>query len=305
MSEGGSVLITGAHGFVGARSARRLLNEGYRVRGLVRRPEPIEGVELFVGDISDPATVAAATRGVDSVVHCVADFGNDVEAARKVNVEATQRLAEAALKAGCRRFVHLSTCGVYALDGLELVDESTPTFAYDEENPLVYGMTKAEGERVLIEVAACGLPTVVLRPPNILGADVLNAWSFHIAHRIKEGKLAIFGNGDNTWPYVHIDNLLDAILLSLRLPEAAGRSYTVVDGHTTWGDYARIFASWLGVDLLQRETANIYDHFRGRFALDRIREELGYVPRKSFEDAVAETRAFLEQQGVLAPDIGA
>jgi nucleoside-diphosphate-sugar epimerase len=298
------VLVTGAHGFIGAHLVERLLVEGYVVRALVRRADAVAGAELVVGDVADAAVVDEATRGADAVVHCAANFDDDFGEATRVNVTGTRLLAEAALAHACRRFVHVSTCGVYALDGLELVDESTPLWPFDAESPLVYGVTKAEGERALQEVAALGLPTVVLRPPNVLGADPSNPFALRIAELVRDGGVALPGAGDNTWPYVHVDNLLDVILLALRRPEAVGRSYSVVDGHTTWGGYVGIFASWLGVSLGQRDVRSVYDTFRGRFSTTRLRDELGYAPRLSFDDAMAATRALLEDSGVVEPADG-
>lgn len=240
-----------------------------------------------------------AVDGVDAVVHCVADFGSDFEQAKRVNVDGTRYLAEAALRQDCERFVHLSTCGVYDLVGRELVEETTPIWAWDSTSELVYGVTKAQAERELHRVAAEGLGVVILRPPNVLGPDELNSWSYHIALRARAGELAIGGDGRYTWPYVVIDNRLDAILLALEHPRAIAETYTVVDGHTTWGAYAGIFAEWVGMPLVARELRAPYDLFEGRFSTDKIRRELGYVGDKSFDEVMEETRAFLASRGVL------
>jgi nucleoside-diphosphate-sugar epimerase len=295
------VLVTGAHGFIGARLVQRLLTGGSRVRALVRRADAVPHAEMVVGDIADPETVREATADVDAVVHCAAYDGSDFAEARHVNLDGTRALAEAALGAGCRRFVHLSTCGVYALEGLDLVDEATPMWPYDAQSPLAYGVTKAEAERALLAVAVRGLPTVVLRPPNVLGPDPLNPFALRIAELLRDGAFRLAGEGDATLPYVHVDNLLDAIETSLRRPEAVGRTYTIVDGHTTWAAYVGIVAGWLGVDVPQRDVdvRDPYDTFRGRFVTDRIRDELGYVPRLSLGDALKATRVFLEERGVV------
>jgi uncharacterized protein YbjT (DUF2867 family) len=56
---GKTALITGASGFVGGHMARRLVQEGMRVRGLVRRPVELPGVEIRYGNITDATTVEA------------------------------------------------------------------------------------------------------------------------------------------------------------------------------------------------------------------------------------------------------
>lgn len=295
------VLVTGAHGFIGGWLVERLRARGDKVRALVRRPDSIEGVELVVGDIADPDVAREAVRGVQAVVHTVAYGGSEFEEALRVNATGTRVLAEAALDAGCERFVHLSTCGVYALAGLDRVTEDTPMWPLDPESHLAYGVTKAQAERELARIAERGLPTVVLRPPNVLGPDTRNVFGYRIALVLRDGNLKVGGAGDNTWPYVHVENLLDAIELALG-SEAAGGTYTVVDGHTTWGAFVGIFADWLGVTPGTRDMKAPYDFFRGRFSTDKIQRELGYRPRRTFDDAMAATKAFLLDRGVIPHD---
>jgi nucleoside-diphosphate-sugar epimerase len=240
-----------------------------------------------------------AVAGVDAVVHTAASFESDFAAARRVNVEGSALLAEAALREGCRRFVHLSTCGAYDLVGLDVVDESTPLWRYDETSPLVYGVTKAEADRSVARAVEAGLPAVVLRFPNVLGADVDNFYAYGLPLAIRDGKVNVGGDGSNTWPVVHVGDLVEAILLALDHPRAAGGTYTVVDHHTTWGEFAGRMAAWFDVELAQRERRAPYDMFEGRFSSEKVRTELGYAPRLTYEDAMLETRRFLEEQGVL------
>src|SRR5262245_22395103 len=197
-------LITGASGFVGGRTARRLLQEGMHVRGLVRRAVELPGLEIYVGDITDAATVAPAAVGAHLVVHCAAVFRSATrEQAMRVNVEGTRIVLEAALQAGCERFIHLSTVSVHEVDGRDVVDESTPLRHAGD----VYGESKAMAEREVWAAAAKGLKVTVLRPPAILGVDPTAYWSVRMAHRIASGDFALPGDGLATLPYVHVDNL--------------------------------------------------------------------------------------------------
>jgi nucleoside-diphosphate-sugar epimerase len=295
----GAILVTGATGFVGSRVAARLADRGWRVRGLVRSASAIPGVQTVVGDMLDHASLKEAVRGVDVVVHCAVDESGDVDRGRAVNVEGTRVLAEAALAVGCRRFVHISTCGAYALEGLDVVTEDTPLWPEDRIEELTYGVTKALGEHALASVAAQGLDAVILRPPNVLGAHPRSVFCEELATRVRDGTIGYVGDGDTTWPYVHVDNLVDAIEVAIDHPVAAGRSYTVVDGHTTWRAFLEEYADWFGVTIAPRDRLSLYDDFRGRFSTDRIRSELGHAPRRTYRDAMEETRHFLEEQGIL------
>lgn len=293
-------LVTGATGFVGSRVLARWTDSGRRTRALVRDPGALTDNDRVVGDLLDHTTLERAVAGVDVVVHCAVDESDDPERARAVNEGGTRALAEAALRAGCRRFVHLSTCGVYALEGVDIVTEDTPLWPEARAEELLYGATKAMAERALQQVAAAGLGVVILRPPNILGAHPRSVFAEELLTRLRDGTVGYSGDGGNTWPYVHVDNLVAAIELAMELDLPAGRAYTVVDGHTTWREFLADHAAWLGATVRTRPPRSLYDEFRGRFSTERAREELGYEPRHSYRDALDETRGFLVQRGVVA-----
>jgi nucleoside-diphosphate-sugar epimerase len=102
--------MTGATGFVGRRTAQRLMLAGMRVRGLVRRLVELPGLERSLGDSTDAATVAPAAVGAHVVVHGAAVLHRATRAeAMRVNVEDTRIVLEAARHAGCERLIHLST----------------------------------------------------------------------------------------------------------------------------------------------------------------------------------------------------
>lgn len=293
------VLITGVTGFIGSRVAARWVERAGEVRGLVRRAATIPGVDTVVGDMLDEASLERAVAGVDVVIHAAVDEGDDPDRARRANEGGTRALARAALAAGCRRFVHISTCGVYALEGLDLVTEATPLWPEERADELLYGATKAMAERALTKVAADGLGVVILRPPNVLGAHPRSVFAEELATRVRDGAIGYALDGANTWPYVHVENLVDAIQTAVDRPVEPGRAYTVVDGHTTWRAFLETYADWFGVEVTQREARSVYDHFRGRFATDRVRAELGYAPRRSLADAMDEIRRYLEERGVV------
>jgi nucleoside-diphosphate-sugar epimerase len=123
-------------------------------------------LESYLGDITDAATVAPAAVGAHVVVHCAAVLHRATrEEAIRVNVEGTRIMLEAALHAGCERFIHLSTVFAHAVEGYDVVDEATPLRQASD----AYGESKARAEQAVWAVAAQGLQVTVLRPPAILG----------------------------------------------------------------------------------------------------------------------------------------
>jgi nucleoside-diphosphate-sugar epimerase len=162
--DGGTIVLTGATGFIGAYALRALLNRGRRIRALVRHvPDgrataPVEWVH---GDLTDPATVRGLCEGAGAVVHLASYIGGDERMCEAVNVDGTRALMAEATRAGVRRVVHLSTAAVYGAGphrGLA-VDE------VPAEPVSAVSRTRLAGEAYAREAGA-----VVLRPGIVLGA---------------------------------------------------------------------------------------------------------------------------------------
>jgi uncharacterized protein YbjT (DUF2867 family) len=151
------VLVTGGTGFVGPHVLHTLRARDMPVRALVRKSARTSqlaawGVELAVGDVTDPASLQAACDGVDAVVHLVAIIKGRPEDFERVMADGTRNVVAAAQKAGVRRFVLASALG---LD--EQSKDAVPYFA-----------AKWAMERAVRE---SGLEHVILRPSFVFGPD--------------------------------------------------------------------------------------------------------------------------------------
>jgi nucleoside-diphosphate-sugar epimerase len=291
------VLVTGGTGFVGSRIARRLAAGGRRVRAIVRATGAPEleapGVEPIVGDFTDREVARAAARGTDAVVHCAATVGPDLETARRVNVEGTRAMVEAALEARVRRYVQISTLSVYARGSAERLDEEAPMKS--DGDP--YGWTKADADRVVLEAMRPPrrLPAVILRPGAILGVHRTSTWAVKVPERIRDRQMKLRGDGREPMPWVHVENLVDAVLLALESERAVGRVYNVVDEHVTWRAYTDEVRGWFGTEPLESiPESELGGWAMARFDAARLRDELGYRPRRTWRegmDEAAEHRA--------------
>jgi dihydroflavonol-4-reductase len=289
--DGQRILVTGPSGFVGRRVALRLADAGAEVVALVRRPgstrlTDVEPVKEWVGQLADPAHVRRAAEGCDAVVHCAATAGDDWQAVRAVNRDGTRHVVEAALETGVPRLVHISTGSVYDRDDREVLDEDVP-MVEDGDDP--YAVTKAEAEREVAAGAERGLATTVLRPPAILGWAPTSTWGQRFPERIAAGELPFTPHPDHTQAWVHVDDLADAVVACLTDERAVGRTYNVVGGNGTWRGY---------IDAVRRIVGDAPDPFAGgeprppwtgRYDGSRITEELGFRPRRSFDDGLRET----------------
>lgn len=286
------VLVTGATGFVGGRIALRLRERDDEVVALVRRPsEPLQrrGVEQVDGGFD--AIETALARGVDAIVHAAATAGPDLATARAVNRDGTGRLVDAALAAGPRRFVHVSTTSVYDLDavGDTEVREDAPlvqadTTRGDGDGPSPYALTKVEAEAEVVRGATAGLSPIILRPPAVLGAGASSTWGTRVPERIRDGQ-PLPMHPAATFAWVHVEDLVDAVLRAVDTDVVT--TVNVVDGHTAAAVYYDEVRSWFpeAPPLVPGERA-----WRGRYATDRLPETLGAVPSHAFEAAMEEIR---------------
>ncbi len=260
------ILVTGATGKIGSRLAKRLASRGDQVRALVRdrvRASSMLGdpIELVEGDLLVPASLVAAVRGVDAVVHCAAFFrGATAEQAHAVNDLGTQHLARAAISAGVKRFVFTSTGLVYGPTGGRLARET------DACAPIAaYPVSKLVAERFLL--SANGLDVRVLRLPFVYGDG-----DAHIAEAVP--MMRTFPPTQRMSIGHHID-IAQAVALVLDAPSPRHRIYNVCDDEAP--DNATLFAS-AGApppDGSEPERARAFEAVMdGR----QIRDDLGFKP---------------------------
>ncbi|TKJ33619.1 NAD-dependent epimerase/dehydratase family protein [Blastococcus sp. CCUG 61487] len=180
--QGATVAATGASGNVGTALLRRLTAPGSgvaEVRGLARRmpPQvpPYDGVRWFAADLGEPGSepvLAELLDGADAVVHLAWALqpGREPERLRRVNVDGTDRVVRAALAAGVRQVLHMSSIGAYAAGAVgQRVTEDWPTTGIPSSQ---YSRDKSEAEQVvraLVEpfsstVLSIARPTLVLQP---------------------------------------------------------------------------------------------------------------------------------------------
>jgi UDP-glucose 4-epimerase len=219
----GKILVTGGAGFIGSHVVDALLARGDEVHALddlskgqvTNLPER---VPLHVLDIASGALERLfAEQRFDAVVHCAAQTNvmrslEDPGLDRRINVDGLRRVLGAAEASGCARFVFISSGG--AAYG-ETPVPATETTAPQPDNP--YGRHKVEGETI---VAASAVPGVSLRLSNVYGprqrSDAEGGVISIFADRLAAGQpLLVYGDGKQQRDFVHVDDVVSAILLAL------------------------------------------------------------------------------------------
>ncbi len=215
------VAISGGAGFLGLHLARRLVADGHRVRTLdvaaLDDAELEAEVEELRGDVRDEASARALVAGAEVLVHAAAALPilSSRRAIRSVNVDGTAAVLVAALEAGVRRAVLISSTAVYG------VPEKHPIL---EDDQLVgvghYGESKIDAERIAAEVARRGLETVIVRPKTFVGPERLGVFEI-LFDWVREGRrIPILGNGSNRYQLLAVEDLVEAVVRCFDAPVA-------------------------------------------------------------------------------------
>ncbi|MEV2255558.1 aminotransferase class I/II-fold pyridoxal phosphate-dependent enzyme [Streptomyces sp. NPDC050147] len=322
------VLVAGAAGFIGGHLTRRLAERGHRVRALVRAGSDRSAfagadVEVAVGDLGDTDSLRRAAAGVRHVYNCTglsADWGPWADF-RRVNVDGSRNLVEAAVHAGCvERFVHVSTTDVYGYP-VRPCGEDTPP----RDIGLPYNRSKLLGEQAVREAAArADLPLTVVRPVSVYGPRSKD-FVVEIATLLLSRQMVYIRGGDVPAGLLYVADAADAMIAACASTSAAGGTYNLRDAdRTTWREYVEALARGLGVKppflslptpvargvaalsegiygalrlkarpVLTRHAVHLFDRDQS-YAIDRARDDFGFKSEGGFEEGVRLTLAWLD-----------
>ena len=200
------VLVTGATSMIGRNAVEELLRRGHTVNVLQRGATDLP-VTVFRGDIRDAALVRSAVEGCDVVVHAAARVGlvGSYDDFYETNVVGTTNVLDAAVEAGCRGVVYLSSPSVsYSTTPVEGA-VSPP--AQDDVLGF-YSQTKSIAERKVINDSR--IATVALRPHLVWGPGDTQLIG-RILERARAGRLVLVNKGQAVVDSTYVDNVGDAI----------------------------------------------------------------------------------------------
>lgn len=299
--------LTGGSGFIGCQLAQYAQRQGYSVMATSavnndaerRRVEMLarKGIPVTVVAFEDRAALLASLRGQDAVIHLAA-AQHEAHAPeshfRRVNVDGTRRLLEAAASAGVRRFVYGSTIGVYGSAPAEL-DESSPLAP---DNP--YGRTKADAESV-VRAFAEALEISILRMSETYGPADLRLLKLFRA--IDRGRYVAIGVGTNTHQPIYVDDLCEGLLKAVSAPQAAGETFVLAGAQPlTTNDMVAAICAAVGRSRLPPRVP-LWPFAAAAEVCEATLKPLGLAPplnrrrldffRKSFRFSTAKARALL------------
>jgi dihydroflavonol-4-reductase len=326
-----NILVTGGTGFTGGHLCQRLVGQGHHVRTLSRRGSAVElleqmGVEIIPGDLGDPAAIATAVQGVESVYHIAALYRQQKGDPRQfwqINTEAVEHLLAAAVHSGVRRFVHCSTVGVHGHISQPPATEETPYHPGD-----LYQESKLAGELIAQRYMREGhIGVTIFRPAAIYGPRDLRFLKLFRA--IQKQRFIMLGSGTVTYHLVYIEDLIDGIVTCGTHDQAIGQIY-ILGGETyvplnqlvamiaeelqvpkpqiripLWPVYGmgyvcEVLCKPFGIEPpLYRRRIDFFKKSRA-FDISKAKHELGFRPKVSLKEGLHRTAQWYIEQGYLS-----
>jgi nucleoside-diphosphate-sugar epimerase len=299
------LLVTGGAGYVGAVLVPKLLAKGYRVRVIdlyMYGDDVLAGfrnhpaLEQIRGDIRDQALLRRSLASCDAVIHlaCISNdpsFELNPQLSCSINYDAFKPLVEISKEAGVRRFVYVSTCSVYGISDTQEVTEDHPLIPITD-----YNKYKAMCEPVLLDAQSHDFTTLIIRPATVCGYSPRQRLDLTVNiltnHAVNMGKITVFG-GEQTRPNIHIEDIVSLYVQSLEFPDQqiAGKVYNAGWENLSIAQIAQIVRDVVSHEVSGREQIEIVtipsdDKRSYRICSERIKRELGFIPKHTVADAV-------------------
>lgn len=235
------IFVTGGTGFIGGHVARQLRERGDDVVALVRSPDKAAklrelGCELVEGDLSDGDAIARGLAGADAAIHAGAVYKVGVPKSEHAamfesNVAGTERVLDAAISAGVRKIVYVSTVGVFGDTHREVVDEG---YRRDAPFPSEYERTKTLAHELAEDRIAGGAPIVIVQPGGVYGPDDHSEIG-NVIEQVRTGKLPAKMFPDAGFMFCHVEDIAAGIVLTLDKGRV-GEAYVISGDQGTIGE---------------------------------------------------------------------
>ena len=300
------ILLTGASGFIGKAFLNHALNKGLRVRILSRKPNewPLQDrLEAVKGDFLTQTDWSSLLEDVQLVVHAAAEMNNP-KLMSVVNTQGPEKLLKAAINAGVKRWVQLSSVGSYGPISSGLVKEEWT------ENPLSpYEISKTNFDKILQQASReHKIEICIVRPSNVYGPGMRNQSIQQMLKAIQKKVFTFIGPKGASANYVHVKDVVQALELCIRHPKAVNQTY-IVSAWATLEEMVNGLSAGLELAppskripiILAKRLAKIMQWWpqwpltvsrisamslRSRYSTEKIEKELGWKLTVSVEDGM-------------------
>ena len=296
------VIVTGGAGYVGCVLVPKLLDAGYEVvvydlmlfgsDGLPQHPQ----LHVVEGDIRDIPSFTAALKGVDGVVHlaCISNdpsFELDPELSKSINYDCFEPLVLACKENGVGRFIYASTSSVYGVSEAPEVTETHPLVPLTD-----YNKYKGMSEPFLLRHQSPDFTTVIIRPATVCGYSPRMRFDLSVNIltnlAVNRGQITVFG-GSQKRPNIHVDDIAELYVKLLEIPSEliAGETFNAAYQNHTISELAEMVKKIVEQEMPEKAPIKIItttsNDLRSYHVSSRkIIEKLGYIPKRSVEDAI-------------------
>ena len=301
-----NIFITGGAGYVGSALVPKLLTEGYKVtvfdlmiygQNVIK---PHKNLKIIKGDIRDQNLIKKNVVNTDAVIHlaCISNdpsFELNKKLGQDINFKAFEPLVKISKESGIKRFIFASSSSVYGIKKEKNVNEEMKL------EPLTdYSKFKAECEKVLKKYQSSDFTTVTIRPATVCGfaprqrldlvVNILTNLAFH------KRSITVFG-GNQLRPNIHIDDMVEAYLLLLKTPnnKIAGKTFNAGYENFSVEKLSLDVKSVIGDDV-KLVFSKTDDNRSYHISSEKIRNELGFVPKKNIRDAAQDLKNAFEKK---------
>jgi dihydroflavonol-4-reductase len=235
------VFVTGANGFLGSYIVRNLLQRGQEVKALVRKTADtnnLKGLDFdcIHGNFTHQQTLRSALKGTEIVIHAAALVSPAAtqKELQEVNVHATKDLLQAAIEAGCRKIIYVSTANTIGYGDETSPGNETMAMSAVFRNS-AYALSKSAAEQLVLKASRQGLTeTVIVNPSFMLGYDAVGNSSARILKMyMKSTLLPVPPGGKN---FIHVDDVAKGICNAIDRGQN-GERYLLVNKNMTYAGF--------------------------------------------------------------------
>ncbi len=247
-----NAFVTGGTGFIGRRVVQRLLERGYNVTCLVRRPEKAAalrelGANIVQGDITDRESMRQGMSGADVVFHCAAWYAvglppSAAERMERINVGGTENVLGLASELGVPKIVYTSTLNILGDTHGLVIDET-----HHRDSPFlsVYERTKHQAHKLAERYAADGAPVVIVMPGSVYGPGDHSLIGTFLRLLLRR-TLPVMPGADTCLTLTYVDDAAEGHILAAEKGRV-GESYILGGDVMTVGDAMQLVARLAGV----------------------------------------------------------
>jgi len=298
------IFITGGAGYVGAVLVPKLLNKGYKVTviDLMIYGEEVlpkhENLTTIKGDIRDIELMKKIIPTHDAIIHlaCISNdpsFELNPTLGKSINLDPFEPMVKIAKENKVKRFIYASSSSVYGI-------KEEPNVTEDMELlPLTdYSKFKEQCEQILRKYDSKYFTTVTIRPSTVCGysprlrLDLVVNILTNLA--INKGQITVFG-GEQLRPNIHIEDITDLYILLLEIESAKIQNKTFNAGYENFKvkEIAQMVKNVIGnqVEIITTPTD---DNRSYHVSSEKIKNELGFVPKHTIEEAVQDLKNAFE-----------